>query len=110
MKKNKVVRVVGWGIFCLIFLWQGCRNGASNAQKQLQKAEELYALGTFSNQHSNYEESTTYLKQAEEILESIQPSAVSHQASPIYDLMGNKVKTPKAGKIYIQNGKKISWR
>jgi hypothetical protein len=28
----------------------------------------------------------------------------------IYDLMGNKVKTPKAGKIYIQNGKKISWR
>ena len=79
MKKNKVVRVVGWGIFCLIFLWQGCQNGASNAQKQLQKAEELYALGTSSNQHSNYEESTTYLKQAEEILESIQPSAVSHQ-------------------------------
>lgn len=68
MKKNKVVRVVGWGIFCLIFLWQGCRNGASNAQKQLQKAEELYALGTSSNQHSNYEESTTYLKQAEECL------------------------------------------
>ena len=79
MTKNKVVRVAGWGIFCLIFLWQGCRNGASNAQKQLQKAEELYALGTSSNQHSNYEESTTYLKQAEEILESIQPSAVSHQ-------------------------------
>lgn len=79
MTKNKVVRVAGWGIFCLIFLLQGCRNGASNAQKQLQKAEELYALGTSSNQHSNYEESTTYLKQAEEILESIQPSAVSHQ-------------------------------
>ena len=78
MIKNKVVRVVGWGIFCMIFLWQGCQNGASNAQKQLQKAEELYALGTSSNQHSNYEKSTTYLKQAEEILESIQPSAVSH--------------------------------
>ena len=28
----------------------------------------------------------------------------------IYDLMGNKVKTPKTGRIYIQNGKKITWR
>ena len=28
----------------------------------------------------------------------------------IYDLMGNKVTTPKAGRIYIQNGKKIIWR
>ena len=28
----------------------------------------------------------------------------------IYDLMGNKVTTPKAGRIYIQNGKKIVWR
>ena len=43
-------------------------------------------------------------------IQTIQPSAVSHQASPIHDLMGNKVKAPKAGRIYIQNGKKISWR
>ena len=43
-------------------------------------------------------------------IQTVQPSAVSRQPSPIYDLMGNKVKTPKAGKIYIQNGKKISWR
>ena len=28
----------------------------------------------------------------------------------IYDLMGNKVTTPQAGRIYIQNGKKIVWR
>ena len=28
----------------------------------------------------------------------------------IYDLMGNKVTMPKAGRIYIQNGKKIVWR
>ena len=28
----------------------------------------------------------------------------------IYDLMGNKVTTPQAGRIYIQNGKKIIWR
>ena len=28
----------------------------------------------------------------------------------IYDLMGNKIKTPLTGRIYIQNGKKIIWR
>ena len=27
-----------------------------------------------------------------------------------YDLLGNKVTTPKAGRIYIQNGKKIAWQ
>ena len=79
MTKNKVVRGVGWSIFCLIFLLPSCQNGHSNAQKQLQKAEELYTLGTSSNQHSNYEESITYLKQTEEILESIQPSAQRDQ-------------------------------
>ena len=79
MTKNKVVRGVGWSIFCLIFLLPSCQNGPSTASKQLQKAEELYTLGTSSNQHSNYEESTTYLKQAEEILESIQPSAQRDQ-------------------------------
>ena len=88
MKKNKVVRVVGWGIFCLIFLWQGCRNGASNAQKQLQKAEELYALGTSSNQHSNYEESTTYLKQAEECLVESRKSKNERIATRSNQLLG----------------------
>jgi hypothetical protein len=29
---------------------------------------------------------------------------------PLYDLLGNKVTTPQTGKIYIQNGKKITWR
>ena len=28
----------------------------------------------------------------------------------IYDLMGNKVKNPQAGRIYIQSGKKVMWR
>ena len=88
MKKNKVVRVVGWGIFYLIFLWQGCRNGASNAQKQLQKAEELYALGTSSNQHSNYEESTTYLKQAEECLVESRKSKNERIATRSNQLLG----------------------
>ncbi len=88
MKKNKVVRFVGWGIFCLIFLWQGCRNGASNAQKQLQKAEELYTLGTSSNQHSNYEESTTYLKQAEECLVESRKSKDERIATRSNQLLG----------------------
>ena len=34
----------------------------------------------------------------------------SNQQSTIYDLMGNKITTPKAGRIYIQNGKRIFWR
>ena len=28
----------------------------------------------------------------------------------VYDLLGNKVTTPKAGRIYIQNGKKAIWK
>ena len=66
MTKNKVVRGLGWGIFCLIFLWQGCQNSSSEHAKLLQKGEELYRMGTSSNHQSNYEESTNYLKQAEE--------------------------------------------
>ena len=56
-----------------------CTSRSSKTQDQLAKAEELYALGTSSNHHSNYEESTTYLKQAEDILESLQPFAQRDQ-------------------------------
>ena len=35
---------------------------------------------------------------------------LNSQQSTVYDLMGNKVTTPQAGRIYIQNGKKIIWR
>ncbi|MBO7590623.1 MAG: CotH kinase family protein [Prevotella sp.] len=34
-------------------------------------------------------------------------STVNSQLSTLYDLLGNKVQTPQAGKIYIQNGKKV---
>lgn len=77
--KNKVVR---WGflpLLGLIFCFQSCHFESQNAQNRLQEAEELYRQGTSSNSSSQYESSTAYLKQAEEILESIQPSAVSHQ-------------------------------
>ena len=79
MNKNKVVRASFYAVLGLIFLSQGCRNLPSEGEKMLHKGEECYRLGTSSNHQSNYEESTTYLKQAEEILESIQPSAVSVQ-------------------------------
>lgn len=72
---NNVVRGLGWGILCLIFCWQGCQKSSSEQEKQLQEGEELYRMGTSSNYHSNYEESTIYLKQAEECLESIPSSA-----------------------------------
>ena len=43
-------------------------------------------------------------------IKTIDNMASSTENAPIYDLMGNKVKTPQAGKIYIQNRKKITWR
>ena len=43
-------------------------------------------------------------------IETIERSPLTNQSSPIYDLSGKKITTPKAGNIYIQNGKKITWR
>ena len=77
--KNKVVRWEFLPLLGLIFCFQSCNFESQNAQNRLQEAEELYLQGTSSNSSSQYESSTAYLKQAEEILESIQPSAVSHQ-------------------------------
>ena len=77
--KNKVVRWDFLPLLGLIFCVQSCDFESQNAQNRLQEAEELYLQGTSSNSSSQYESSTAYLKQAEEILESIQPSAVSHQ-------------------------------
>ena len=77
--KNKVVRWDFLPLLGLIFCVQSCNFESQNAQNRLQEAEELYLQGTSSNSISQYESSTAYLKQAEEILESIQPSAVSHQ-------------------------------
>jgi hypothetical protein len=77
--KNKVVRWDFLPLLGLIFCLQSCHFESQNAQNRLQEAEELYLQGTSSNSSSQYESSTAYLKQAEEILESIQPSAVSHQ-------------------------------
>lgn len=43
-------------------------------------------------------------------IESVENEELGMPESIIYDLMGNRVTTPRAGRIYIQNGKKIRWR
>ena len=66
--KNKVVRVYFLFLLGLTFCWQSCHFESQNAQNRLHEAEELYLQGTSSNSSSQYESSTAYLKQAEEIL------------------------------------------
>ena len=43
-------------------------------------------------------------------IQAIESGEVRNENLQIYDLLGNKVKTPKTGRIYIQNGKKVMWR
>ena len=43
-------------------------------------------------------------------IQTIESSASTTDLSDIYDLLGNKVKTPQPGRIYIQNGKKLLWQ
>ena len=43
-------------------------------------------------------------------IETIENGELRMENSPIYDLLGNKVLTPKRGQLYIQNGKKIMWK
>ena len=43
-------------------------------------------------------------------IQTIESSASTIDHSDIYDLLGNKVKTPQPGRIYIQNGKKLLWQ
>ena len=88
MTKNKVVRELGWSVFCLIFLWQGCQNSSSEHAKLLEKGTELYRLGTSSNHQSNYEESTSYLKQAEECFVESRKSINADDAAQSTKLLG----------------------
>ena len=43
-------------------------------------------------------------------IKTILSSDIRHQTSDIYDLLGNKIATPQKGRMYIQNGKKITWQ
>ena len=42
-------------------------------------------------------------------IETIENGASRMENSQIFDLLGNKVNSPKRGHIYIQNGKKVMW-
>lgn len=75
MTKNKVVRCVGCGVFCLLLGLQSCHFSSQNDPKRVQEAEELYRQGISSNNSSQYESSTIYLKQAEDILTTLPQSA-----------------------------------
>ncbi len=73
--KNKIPFLLAvCSLLGVILLSSGCHKSASGEQKALQVAEEYYRSGTASNRQSNYEESTLYLKQAEELLENLPPS------------------------------------
>ena len=43
-------------------------------------------------------------------IEDIELATINRQPSDIYDLQGRKITTPQAGRVYIQDGKKIIWR
>ena len=83
MLQNKgqkiVVRAFLYALSCVTLSVTSCHFGGFDAQKRLSEGEEYYRLGTTSNQQSRYQESTTYLKQAEECLLSVQQSSVSSQ-------------------------------
>ena len=77
--KNKVVRWEFLPLLGLIFCLQSCHFASKNTQNRLQEAEELYRQGISSNSSSQYESSTAYLKQAEEILVDLPQSAQRDQ-------------------------------
>ena len=78
MCKNIVVRVLKIAFWSLLFCLQSCRFSPVNVENRLDEAEELYRQGAYSNNSSQYESSTEYLKHAEGILLSIQPSDISN--------------------------------
>ena len=43
-------------------------------------------------------------------IQTIENAESSIDNASVYDLLGNKVQTPQTGRIYIQNGKKITWQ
>lgn len=77
--KNIVVRTQFLLLLGLIFCLQDCRLDSQNDQNRLQEAEELYRQGISSNSSSQYESSTAYLKQAEDILVDLPSSTQRDQ-------------------------------
>ena len=61
-------------LLALTLSWSSCSWTSHTDQIRLQEAEELYRQGISYNNSSQYESSTAYLKQAEEILEDLPQS------------------------------------
>ncbi len=74
MRRKIVVRIGKVALMGLLFLLPCCRFGGSKSRERLQEAEQYYQSGTSSNHASHYEESTYYLKQAEDALLQAEPS------------------------------------
>ncbi len=74
MRRKIVVRGGEVALMGLLFLLPCCRFGGSKSLERLQEAEQYYQSGTSSNHTSHYEESTYYLKQAEDALLQAEPS------------------------------------
>ena len=66
-------------LFVLTLSWSGCHLVGSDASERLHEAEELYRQGISSNNSSQYENSTAYLKQAEDILVDLPTSPQRNQ-------------------------------
>ena len=75
--KNKVVRGLFFLFLGAFLCGQGCRSSVSDAEKTLNEAEQYYLQGTSSNHNSEYETSTYYLKQAEQVLQDMQPDRLT---------------------------------
>ena len=76
---NIVIHPCSLILLALTISWSGCRFVVSDVPERLQEAEELYRQGITSNNSSQYETSTDYLKQAEEMLVSLPQSAQRDQ-------------------------------
>lgn len=88
MLKNKVVRAFEICVFCMFWVLEGCHPSSSKYTECLQKGEEYFRLGTASNLKSNYEESTTYLKQSEEYLLKSRQSKDAGESARSNELLG----------------------
>lgn len=77
MRRKTVVRFGEVALMGLIFLLPSCRFWSSKSLERLQEAEQYYQMGTSSNHASHYEESTYYLKQAEDALLRVEPSELN---------------------------------
>ncbi len=77
MRRKIVVRAVSAILSGLLFIASSCRPEGSKASQKLQDGEQAYLSGASFNHASQYEESTYYLKQAEDAFLSVPAASLS---------------------------------